>query len=552
MPPLATYAHAVLPAALAAPFGTGLVLFLFGRKLPPAVRAFLALAGAVVPVVAAALVWANFGALTNPDSGYACETRLPLGIAPLGIALDLGVNSVSLPLFALAALVGFAAVVTALSDKGAPVERAAAGDAAGSTPNASAAPPLSPNRSPAYLSLLLFMLGGMLGMFAASDLFFLYIFHEFALIPTFLLMLIWGGIGRRTAAIQMAVYLTAGAMVALAGIVLLALKSDAGSFNLAVLQARLSASPAPLDAASANWVFGLLLFGFGILASMFPFHSWAPATYTEAPTPVSMLHAGVLKNFGIYGLLQVALPLAPAGLERWAPVLFWLALGNVVLLGVVTMSQRNLKEMLSYSSVSHIGLCLLGVFAVSLGGGATAVGLTVFLMFATGLSTAALFALSRATQRRCGTLEMNECGGLATRAPVLAAFFVAAGLASAGLPGFANFWAELGVFVSLSKLPVWQLALALSGIVISAVYVLRAAAAVFFGAESEAVRANAPATGGDLRAAERVAAGVLLAVSLAVGFWPRLVTDLFPPAAVAGVTPSAPVPPRSVDAPAEP
>ncbi|MDR2845168.1 MAG: NADH-quinone oxidoreductase subunit M [Puniceicoccales bacterium] len=498
---LSPYADMLLPLALAVPFAASLLLFAMGRRGHAGLVNAVAAVGFVFPAVAGAVAWAAFADNATGAGGYAFLKTLPVGVDALGIALTLGLNGVSLPLFALAGVVGAAAGIQALSSEG------------------------TENRA-VYFGLLLFMLGGLLGVFASVDIFFFYFFHEFALIPAFILILGGGGVGRRTAAIQMAVYLTLGAMVSLAGIILLFLKSGAGSFNLIALRAALAT--APMSEGDAITVAGLLLLGFGILVSLFPFHSWAPATYTEAPTPVSMLHAGVLKKFGLYGLIQLGALAVPSGLAHWAPVLFWLALGNILFIGLVTLSQRHLKEMVSYSSVMHMGPCFMGIYAFSAGGGhdTTGLGAAVFLMFAHGLSVAALFALSHGVYRRTGTLDFGESGGLAKRAPVLAAFFIAAGMASIGLPGFGNFWGELGVFVSLGKLPVWQLLLVVSSIVISAIYVLRAVASVFLGEEPEALaRRCETAPIGDITWSERCVSGLLLAVLVAVGFYPRLLSD---------------------------
>ncbi|MDR1497392.1 MAG: NADH-quinone oxidoreductase subunit M [Puniceicoccales bacterium] len=488
-------------AALATPFAIGTLLIALGRRLPaPSMTmAFLAGAGFLLPGAHAVTACAWFAQSIDPATGYAWVTTLPFGIEPIGISLTLALNGISLPLYTLAALVGAAAGIHAL---GSDVEN-----------------------KPAYLGLLLLMLGGMLAMFATMDVFFLYFFHEFTLIPAFILILRWGGLGRRTAAIQMVIYLTLGAMISLAGIILLVLKSGAGNFNLLALSHAIAASP--IDATSANWIFGLLLFGFGILVSLFPFHSWAPPTYTEAPTPVSMLHAGVLKNFGLYGLIQLGALLVPAGLTAWADVLFWLAIGNTLAIGIVTLGQQHLKEMLSYSSVAHMGTCFLGIFAFSLSrDSATALGATVIVMFAHGLSTAALFSLSHSVQRRTGTLEFDENGGLIKRAPVLAAFFATAAMASIGLPGFAGFWGEMGVFVSLWKLPLWKLLLALCGLLISATYMLRAFAIIFLGKESENIaHQNTLSPIRDITWNERISTGILLAALLATGLLPRLITD---------------------------
>jgi NADH-quinone oxidoreductase subunit M len=499
----------VLPLLLTSPFAASLLLFALARFQPSGTHAparpflryavnLLAGTAFILPALYAVLFVFLFPKSLDPATGYAWLCETPLGVPALGISLTFGLNGLSLLLFALAALVGAAAGIQALGS--------------------------DVDNKPAYLALLLLMFGGILAMFASVDVFFLYFFHEVALIPTFLLILFWGGQGRRTAAIQMAVYLTLGAMAALAGLILIFLQAGGESMSLLHIKAAFAANPP--GASSANWIFGLLLFGFGTLVSLFPFHSWAPATYTEAPTPVAMLHAGVLKKFGLYGLIQFGALLVPGGLAHWAPVLFWLALGNVLIVGVMALGQRHLKELISYSSIAHMGTCFLGIYAFSLGGDRAGLGAAVLLMFGHGLAVAALFLLSHGVWQRTGTLELGACGGLAKRAPVFAAFFIAAAMASIGLPGFANFWGELGVYASLGQLAPWKLVLAISGIVISAIYMLRAVAAVFFGPEPPELAARAeehPVR--DISWNERIAAGLLLAALLAVGFWPRWFGD---------------------------
>ncbi|MDR3228344.1 MAG: NADH-quinone oxidoreductase subunit M [Puniceicoccales bacterium] len=515
----------VLPLLLLVPFGAGVLLFALGKlqtlrtpvefsadtpppppepapptPLHPAAR-LLAYTGFCLPALYAVALCALFANAVNPATGYAWLAQTPLEISWLGVSLMFGLNGLSLPLFTLAALVGAAAGIQAIHG--------------------------GADNKPAFLALLLFMLGAALAMFASVDVFFFYFFHETALIPAFLLLLYWGGQGRRTAAIQMAVYLTFGAMATLAGILLLALKS--GTTNLILLKAVFAT--APLAAPTAGWIFGLLLLGFGVSAALFPFHSWAPAAYTEAPAPASMLLAGVFRQFGPYGLLQLGALLAPAGLVRWAPVLLWLALGNVVVIGVITLGQRHLKDLFSYATVAQAGLCFLGVYACVAGGAVAqaGAGAAVFLMFGNGLATAALFLLGHGVWQRTGALEFGSIGGgLAQRAPVLAAFFVAAAMAFLGLPGFAGFWGELGVFTALSGagLATWQLALVGAGVAIAAVTMLRAVAAVFFGPETAVFKARVEAHPvRDIAPNERAAAGLLLAAALVAGFWPRLFGD---------------------------
>ena len=251
-------------------------------------------------------------------------------------------------------------------------------------------------------------------------------------------------------------------------------------------------------------------------------HTWAPLGYGAAPSSAAMLHAGVLKKFGLYGLVQVALPLLPAGLTHWSHPLAWLAVvGNVLVVGLITIAQRDLKQMLGYSSVMHMGYAFLGIATMSVLG----VGGVVLLMVAHGLSVALLFLLATSVYQRTHSFAMDEMGGLAQKAPVLAAFFVAGTFASIGLPGFANFWGELTIFVALWKFSPLITALAVLGVVISAIYGLRSAARVFFGQPTEQfaqVAAQHPPT--DLRWAEKIPALILLAALFFIGFWPKSVT----------------------------
>jgi len=264
------------------------------------------------------------------------------------------------------------------------------------------------------------------------------------------------------------------------------------------------------------------MFGFGILVSLWPFHTWAPLGYGAAPSSAAMLHAGVLKKFGLYGLVQIALPLLPLGATEWArPLAILAVVGNILVVGFITIAQRDLKQMVGYSSVMHMGYAFLGVAAFSVIGS----GGVVLMMVAHGLSVALLFLLSTSIHRRTQTFDMTEMGGLAQKAPVLAAFFVTATMASIGLPGLANFWGELTIFVAAWKFSPVLTVLAVSGIIISAIYGLRAAARVFFGPQTEAfARVAAEKPVADLTCCEKLPALILIAALLFIGFWPRSIS----------------------------
>lgn len=494
--------------AIAVPLAAALILAL---GLPERHATKLAAVAFGVPAAVALWLWSQFPAYADIPAGhlgFAFYSLHALGLERIGIHLTLGLNGVSLPLFVLAGIVGLAAGLYALRS--------------------------GAERLKLYLMLLLIMQGGLLGAFASIDIFFFYFFHELALIPTFIMVGVWGtrsGSENRYAAMKMTIYLTAGAMLSLLGLIAIYQKSGVESFDLINLRTALAESP--MQEVWQRYIFGLLLFGFGILVSLWPFHTWAPLGYGAAPSSAAMLHAGVLKKFGLYGLIQIALPLLPAGGRAefalplpglsglhltWTCVLAWLALGNVLVVGLITLAQRDLKQMIGYSSVMHMGYAFLGIATLSVLG----VGGVVLFMVGHGLSVALLFLLATSIHHRTETFDLAEMGGLARSAPVLAGFFAAATLAAIGLPGFANFWGELAIFVALWKFSPWMTAAAVAGIVISAVYGLRAVARVCFGpptAEFSLVAARrAPM---DLRWNERLPALILLAALCFVGFWPR-------------------------------
>jgi len=488
--------------SIAAPLALALAI---ACGLPKRWSVLLAYAGFGVPALMALHVWWHFASAPKEIHGYAFVTRYSTGLDGLGIGLKLGLNGLSMPLFVLAGIVGLAAGLYAIQSQA--------------------------ERLKIYLLLLLVMQAGLMGIFASVDVFFLYFFHELALIPTFIMVGIWGGRDRNYAAMTMTIYLTAGAMLSLAGLIAVYVRSGAGSFDLMMLRDTLAARP--LGEIAQRHLFGLLLFGFGILVSLWPMHTWAPLGYGAAPSSAAMLHAGVLKKFGLYGLLQVAVPLLPAGLAHWSVPLAALAgFGNVIVIGLVTMAQRDLKQMVGYSSVMHMGYAFLGIACGSVLGA----GGVVLLMVGHGLSVALLFLLSTSIHQRTHTFDMEEMGGLARRTPVLAAFFVAATFASVGLPGFANFWGELSIFVALWRFSPGFTAVAVAGIVISAVYGLRAAAKVFFGEPTDSfARVADRHPPSDLGWGERLPALVLLSALLLIGFWPKSIST-----AIDGALASAP------------
>src|SRR5437667_3367568 len=373
----------------------------------------------------------------------------------------------------------------------------------------------------AFYACLLFISGGAIGAFASIDLFFFYAFHELALIPTFFLIGIWGTGNRVAAAWKITIYLAIGSFILLLGLILLyqSVPPTSRSFDVRALQA--AASMGQIGAEAQRHIYLLLLIGFGILVSLFPFHTWAPEAYASAPAPAAMLHAGVLKKFGVYGFLRLAIPLLPEGARHWSNLLMILLLGNIIYIGLVTIAQKRLDWMLGYSSVMHMGYIFLGIASAGILG---VTGAAV-LMFAHGLSIALLFALAGELRQRTGTLVFDELGGLAKVMPFAGLAFGFGAFAAVGLPGLANFAGEIMIFFGAFKngwvmdsFHIFQIAtvLALWGVVISTVYMLRAYRKMFMGTVSERWKQLL-----DLRLALRVPVALLVGALLCYGFFPQ-------------------------------
>src|SRR5205814_9616263 len=418
-----------------------------------------ALAASVLTFLAAGFLLASFG---HGQSGFQHVTSFTIS-REWRLSFTTGIDGLSLIMVLLATIVTVAAVWFAGA-----IER----------------------YENAFYACLLFISGGAIGAFASIDLFFFYAFHELALIPTFLLIGIWGSGNRVAAAWKITIYLAIGSFILLLGLILLyqSFPLAARSFDIRALTAAASLSQIGADA--QHHVYLVLLIGFGILISLFPFHTWAPEAYASAPAPAAMLHAGVLKKFGLSGLLRLALPLLPEGARQWSGILVVLLLANIIYIGLVTIAQRRLDWMLGYSSVMHMGYIFLGIASANILGTTGA----AILMFAHGLSIALLFGLTGEIRKRVPSLDFEAMGGLAKAMP-LAAFAFGLGVFSAiGLPGFANFAAEIMIVFGAFRngfdyqhfhVFQWATLLALWGVVISAVYMLRAYRRTFFGNSPE-------------------------------------------------------------------
>ncbi len=376
------------------------------------------------------------------------------------------------------------------------------------------------DREKLWFSSILLISVGAIGAFISTDMFFFFAFHELALIPTFLMIGILGRGDRKEVAWKTTIYLAFGSIVLLAGLLLIV--NQIGTFDMTKLE--------PL-AKYQNEVALLLIIGFGTLVSLFPFHSWAAPAYASAPAPISMLHAGVLKKFGLYGLIVVGYKVAPDGMAHWLPLLLVLLLCNIIWVGLVTINQKRLDLMLGNSSVMHMGYIFLAIAALIDNGSTFATEAAVLLMFAHGISIAMSFCLADRIEAKTGSLEINQLGGLAKNTPNLAFLFGLVGMASIGLPGLANFAGEIMVF--FSGFENWNAAdgfgplqittmIAIWGVVISAVYMLRAFRNIFHG---DTVRRTEKVT--PLSRDEKIPALILGLILLIVGIYPQAILQFF-------------------------
>jgi NADH-quinone oxidoreductase subunit M len=384
-------------------------------------------------------------------------------------------------------------------------------------------------REKLYYASSLLIAAGAIGAFISTNLFFFYAFHELALIPTFLMIGLLGRGSRKEIAWKITVYLGVGSLILLAGLVWLA--RECGTYNMIEMLKQTQ----EIDHTTQKSIAALLIIGFGTLVSLFPFHSWAAPAYASAPAPTAMLHAGVLKKFGLYGLLQLAVPLVPVGMNAWLMPLLVLLLGNILWVGFVTINQKRIDGMLGHSSVMHMGYIFLAIAALIASKHAGvenpyAIPAASVLMFAHGISIAMLFGLADRIERCTGTLDLADLGGLAKPAPRLAFLFGIAGMASLGLPGLANFSGEVMVFLSGffgrsagGALEPVQIATILSlwGVVMSAVYVLRVFRKTFQG---PTVNSTVNAT--DIPLLEQLPALLLAAALLVVGLYPNILVNL--------------------------
>jgi len=416
-------------------FGLGFVCLLPADKTSLIRR----ISGVAVLLPFALSVWV-YVAYDHVAGGFQFVQNIPW-VVPFGISYHLGVDGINSLMLLLLGAASLAAVLISGSIK---------------------------ERVKEYYVLLLITIIGTYGAFLSLDIFFFYFFHEVAAVPVFLMIAIWGSERREFAAMKLTLYLVAGAAIALIGLLALYLATGLQTFDLVAIQQQLASHPIPM--ATQNWIFPLIVVGFGITLTLWPFYTWAPVGYAEAPTAISMLHAGVLKKMGAYAIIRFAIQLMPQAAHAWMPIIAALAIVNIVYCGLVALTQRDLKYILGYSSCSHMGYILLGLACFN------TIGLNgvVYLMFAHGIMAALAFALVGFVSEQTRTRNLDELGGLLKCMPFIGTCFMMAAFASAGVPGFANFVAEILVLLGAWDQYRWLTVFAVLGLVITAIYLLKA------------------------------------------------------------------------------
>lgn len=426
----------ILLLPLAATVGTLLLPATAGR----AIKVLNAAAG-LVALVLAVDVWLNYDMAAG---GFQLGVDLPW-IQAMGIHLRLAVDGWGVVLTALTALVFFTGVLTMWTLE------------------------MRVKEYFAFMSLLVF---GVFGVFMSLDLFAFFFFYEVAVLPMYPLIAVWGSTRKEYSAMKLTLYLMAGSALLFPGLIALFVKSGGQTWDILAL-----AQSGAFDRSFQIFVYPFIYVGFGILAGMWPFHGWSPTGHVAAPTAVSMLHAGVLMKLGAFGILRVAIGILPLGAAYWAPTFASLATVGIVYGAFVAMRQNDFKFVIGFSSVSHMGIVLLGLNTLAIDG----ISGAVFQMFAHGVMTALFFSSVGFIYDQTHDRDIRHFGGLVSQVPVAGGLFIMAALCGMGVPGFASFWAELLVFIqAMSTYPVMGV-LAIAGLVITTIYILRVIGKALYG-----------------------------------------------------------------------
>ena len=469
----------MLTATVFIPAAAALFILLF-LKDDRHVR-WTALAATTVVLVLGLIVWAGI----DLDADQPQWVERHNWFSSLKVQYFLGVDGLSAPLLALTGLLGVGAVLVS----------------GGVT-----------NRVKEFFIWLLLLETGILGVFVSLDLLLFFLFWEVELIPMYMLITIWGSGRKEYSAMKFLLYTAGSSALMLAGFLVIFFST--GTFDMIELRD----TPFTTALLTTEGVFFLLLAAFAVKLPVWPFHTWLPDAHTDAPTAASVMLAGVMLKMGGYAILRLNVSLFPEVTANWAWLLATLAVVNVLYGAVMVFRQRDIKRLIAYSSVSHMGFVLLGVASLH------QIGLTgaAMQMFTHGTITGLLFMLAGYVYEKAHTRHIPDLGGLAGRMPVLAVAFVAAGFAAIGLPSMSGFVAEVLVFIGSFEAYREATILAIVGVFLSAGYILWTVRRIFFGPEQRRFASISDAT-----LTEAIPLAGMLAAIFIVGIYPALVTDYF-------------------------
>jgi NADH-quinone oxidoreductase subunit M len=476
--------------------GALLIVFLIPKEKAGAIKAFATLIAAIDLVVSLPLWWA----FDRAKDGYQFVEKASW-IPSLGVNYHFGIDGISLVLILLTTIVGLIAIYcsyTAISE-----------------------------RQKEYYVLLLLLQTFMIGTFCSLDLFLFYVYWEVMLVPMYFLIGVWGGQRRLYAAIKFFLYTLAGSVLMLLGIIALYFYNTTGflgykglgnapTFSIEALTTVAAGMPVELQI----WLFFAFFFGFAIKVPMFPFHTWLPDAHTEAPTAGSVILAAILLKMGTYGFVRFSLPMFPQAAQhpKVVGIMVTLAIIGIVYGAMVTLVQKDMKRLIAYSSVSHLGFVMLGIFALNMAG----VQGGVLQMINHGISTGGLFLLVGVVYERRHTRMISEYGGLAKQMPLYATYFLILALSSMGLPLLNGFIGEFTILQGAFAKNFWWAFCAASGIVLGAAYLLWLYQRIFFGEITNPANAKLS----DLTLREQLTLAPLVVLALWIGLYPKPIFDV--------------------------
>jgi len=406
-------------------------------------------------------------------------------VPALGISYHVGADGISLPLLLMAGLVVFSGVLVSWNVQ---------------------------DRTREFFSFLMFLAASVVGVFSALDLFLLFFFFELAVFPKYLMIVLWGyPKTREYGGMKLTLYLFIGSVISLVGILAMVFLSGANTFDMLALE------KAGFSTAFQRLWFPVVFGGFAVLAGIFPFHSWAPDGHVAAPTAISMLLAGVEMKVGAFAALRVAIMLLPEGAKHWAWLILILGTINVVYGAFIALIQKDFKYVIGFSSVSHMGLVLIG-FATLNPTGLMGASLQ---MFSHGVMTALFFSVVGMVYDRTHNRDINTLGGLFQKMPIAALGFIVGGLVSMGMPGFSGFTAEIPIYMGAWKVQPLVAIIAAISIVVTAAYILLVVRRVFFG-DLKAEYKDIP----DITWRDKLTTIMLSLVMIALGIIPSLMVPL--------------------------